>query len=131
MLAELFSYGTETRDRLAFQKALDDIAASETGGANFNLKVLKQDFAKGVELLADNELHPALPAGCVSDRARSGGATDRRHAGQPGIPDAPRPGVRAAAEERPRAARGHAPIGLGFDAWPTSGIITGKCFAPT
>lgn len=61
VLADLFSYGTETRDRLAFQKALDDIAASETGGTNFNLKVLKQDFAKGVELLADNQLHPALP----------------------------------------------------------------------
>ena len=62
VLEELFSYGTETRDRLAFQEALDDIAASETGGANFNLKVLKQYFAKGVELLADNQLHPALPA---------------------------------------------------------------------
>ncbi|MGP8243769.1 MAG: M16 family metallopeptidase [Bryobacteraceae bacterium] len=62
VLEELFSYGTETRGRLAFQKALDDIAASESGGTNFELKVLKQDFAKGVELLADNELHPALPA---------------------------------------------------------------------
>ncbi len=62
VLEELFSYGTKTRDRIAFQEALDDIAASETGGANFNLKVLKQYFAKGVELLADNELHPALPA---------------------------------------------------------------------
>jgi zinc protease len=61
VLTELFSYGTTTRDRLAFQEALDDIAASETGGANFNLKVLKQYFAQGVELLADNELHPALP----------------------------------------------------------------------
>jgi zinc protease len=62
VIEELFSYGTETRDRLAFQEALDDIAASESGGADFNLKVLKQYFAKGVELLADNELHPALPA---------------------------------------------------------------------
>ncbi len=61
VLSELFSYGTATRDRLAFQEALDDIAASESGGANFSLKVLKQYFAKGVELLADNELHPALP----------------------------------------------------------------------
>jgi len=61
VLGELFSYGTETRDRLAFQEALDDIAASETGGVSFNLKALKQYFAKGVELLADNELHPALP----------------------------------------------------------------------
>lgn len=61
VLEGLFSYGTKTLDRLAFQKALDDIAASESAGPNFNLKVLKQDFARGVELLADNELHPALP----------------------------------------------------------------------
>jgi zinc protease len=61
VLEGLFSYGTKTLDRLAFQKALDDIAASESAGANFNLKVLKQYFTRGVELLADNELHPALP----------------------------------------------------------------------
>ena len=61
VLEGLFSYGTKTLDRLQFQKALDDIAASETAGMNFNLKVLKQDFPRGVELLADNELHPALP----------------------------------------------------------------------
>jgi zinc protease len=62
VLEGLFSYGTKTLDRLAFQKALDDIAASESAGSNFALKVLKQDFERGVELLADNELHPALPA---------------------------------------------------------------------
>ncbi len=60
-LDELFSYGTETLDRLAFQKALDDIAANETAGHDFSLRVLKQDFSRGVQLLADNELHPALP----------------------------------------------------------------------
>jgi zinc protease len=57
----LFSYGTKNLDRLAFQKALDDIAASATAGSSFNLKVLKQYFERGVELLADNELHPAFP----------------------------------------------------------------------
>jgi zinc protease len=61
VLEGLFSYGTKSLDRIAFQKALDDIAASESAGANFSLKVLKDDFARGVELLADNELHPALP----------------------------------------------------------------------
>ncbi len=61
VLEGLFSYGTKTLDRLAFQKALDDIAASESAGANFSLKVLKADFSRGVELLAENELHPALP----------------------------------------------------------------------
>jgi zinc protease len=62
VLGELFAYGTTTRDRLAFQKALDDIAATESAGYDFSLKVLKGDFSKGVELLADNVLHPALPA---------------------------------------------------------------------
>ncbi len=49
-------------DRVAFHKALDDIAASETGGHFFSLRVLKQYFSRGVELLADNELPPRLPA---------------------------------------------------------------------
>ncbi len=31
-------------------------------GYGFSLRVLKEDFSRGVELLADNELHPALPA---------------------------------------------------------------------
>ena len=61
VLEELFSYGTQTLDRLAFQKALDDIAASVTAGHDFYLRVLKQDFSRGVQLLADNQLHPALP----------------------------------------------------------------------
>ena len=59
---ELFKYGTKTLDRIAFQKALDDIGASESGGADFSLHVLKQDFSRGVELLADNELNPAFPS---------------------------------------------------------------------
>jgi zinc protease len=62
VLDELFSYGTTTLDRLAFQKALDDIAANESAGYDFSLRVPKSDFARGVELLADNVLHPALPA---------------------------------------------------------------------
>jgi zinc protease len=61
VLDGLFSYGTKTLDRLAFQKALDDIAAEETAGYSFSVKILKQNFSRGVQLLADNELHPALP----------------------------------------------------------------------
>jgi zinc protease len=61
VLDDLFSYGTNNLDRLAFQKALDDIAADESAGFNFSLQVLKQDFPRGVQLLADNELNPALP----------------------------------------------------------------------
>ncbi|MDQ2907821.1 MAG: insulinase family protein, partial [Candidatus Eremiobacteraeota bacterium] len=62
VLAGLFSYGTTSLDRLAFQKALDDIAADEAAGTNFSLHVLRPDFDRGVQLLADDELHPALPA---------------------------------------------------------------------
>jgi len=62
ILDGLFSYGTQTLDRLAFQKALDDIAANESAGFHFSIGVLKEHFSRGVELLADNELHPALPA---------------------------------------------------------------------
>ncbi|NVN35615.1 insulinase family protein [Komagataeibacter swingsii] len=58
---ELFSYGSTTHDRVGLQKAFDDIAASESAGADFNLNVLTPDFDRGLELLAENELHPALP----------------------------------------------------------------------
>jgi zinc protease len=61
VLDQLYSYGTESLDRLAFQKALDDIAANESAGYSFSLSVLKEYFSRGVQLLADNELHPALP----------------------------------------------------------------------
>ena len=62
VLDGLYSYGSTTLDRLAFQKALDDIAANETAGFDFSVQVLKENFSRGVQLLADNELHPALPA---------------------------------------------------------------------
>jgi zinc protease len=61
VLSALFPYGTTSLDRLAFQKALDDIAASESAGSEFSLQVLKKYFDRGVQLLADNELHPGLP----------------------------------------------------------------------
>ena len=61
VLGSLYSYGTQSLDRLAFQKALDDIAASETAEYSFSLDVLKDQFSRGVQLLADNELHPAFP----------------------------------------------------------------------
>ncbi|HLJ83751.1 MAG TPA: pitrilysin family protein, partial [Candidatus Eremiobacteraceae bacterium] len=62
LLGQLFQYGSTSLDRLAFQKQLDDIAANESAGASFSLSVLAQHFDRGMQLLADNELHPALPA---------------------------------------------------------------------
>ena len=60
VLSGLFPYGTATLDRLSFQKALDDIAARETAGTNFSLQVLTANFDRGIQLLADNLLHPAM-----------------------------------------------------------------------
>ncbi|HET7931425.1 MAG TPA: pitrilysin family protein [Rhodanobacteraceae bacterium] len=62
LLGNLFDYGTTTLDRAAFHKALDEIAATESGGNTFTLAVPSQHFDRGMQLLADNELHPALPA---------------------------------------------------------------------
>jgi len=62
VLDELLSFGTTFLDRLAFQKALDDIGANESPGTNFSLQVLPDQFERGVQLLAQNLLSPALPA---------------------------------------------------------------------
>ncbi len=62
VLDGLFEFGTTSLDRLAFQKALDDIAADENAGTSFSLQVLTDHFDRGVQLLADNVRHPALPA---------------------------------------------------------------------
>jgi zinc protease len=61
LLGDLFDYGTQTLDRLAFQAALDQIAADESAGSDFSLQVLSAHFDRGVQLLADNLLRPALP----------------------------------------------------------------------
>ncbi len=61
VLGPLFSFGTGSLDRLAFQKALDDIGAEISVDTDFSLQVLAKHFDRGVELLADNLLHPALP----------------------------------------------------------------------
>jgi zinc protease len=66
LLDPLLSYGSESLDRLAFQGALDEIGADEHAGTDFDLEVLSQNFDRGAQLLADNELHPALPAAAMN-----------------------------------------------------------------
>ncbi|HTV76886.1 MAG TPA: pitrilysin family protein [Steroidobacteraceae bacterium] len=62
LLGELLSYGSQHLDRLAYQGALDAIGAEAHAGTDFAVETLTGGFDRGVELLADNELHPALPA---------------------------------------------------------------------
>ncbi len=61
LLNDLFEYGTTTLDRLAFQRALDDIGAEESAGTAFSVQALPSEFDRAVQLLATNELSPALP----------------------------------------------------------------------
>ncbi|HXY61470.1 MAG TPA: pitrilysin family protein, partial [Nitrospirota bacterium] len=61
VLESLFSYGTTSLDRLAFQKAQDDISADISAGTSFSLRVLAGELDHSMALLADNLLHPALP----------------------------------------------------------------------
>ena len=84
VLDGLFAYGTTNLDRLAFQRALDRISATASLGSGFSLAVPSAHFAAGMRLLADGELHPALPpkafgivraqqAGFVAGQLRSPG----------------------------------------------------------
>jgi zinc protease len=61
LLDRLLSHGSEHLDRLAFQEALDAIGARERAGTEFSVETLAESFDRGVELLADNLLHPGLP----------------------------------------------------------------------
>jgi zinc protease len=60
VLNGLFSYGTSSLDRLTFQKEQDDIGANISSGTSFSLNVLSDCFERGIELLSENVLHPAL-----------------------------------------------------------------------
>ncbi len=62
VVERLFDYGSQSKDGLTFQGALDAIAADESAGSGFSLKVLSSQFDTGLALLADNELHPVFPA---------------------------------------------------------------------
>ncbi len=62
LTASLFPYGTTTYGRIAYQRQLDKIAASVDAGTSFSLQVLAHDFGRGVQLLADDELHPRFSA---------------------------------------------------------------------
>lgn len=57
----LMSYGTDSRDRIAFQQEVDKIGASVYAGLGFSARAMPKDFERAVALLAENQLHPAFP----------------------------------------------------------------------
>jgi zinc protease len=62
LLDRMFMFGSQRLHRLQFQRALDAIGASEQAGTDFGLQVLPERLDRGVQLLAENELDPYLPA---------------------------------------------------------------------
>ncbi|MEW5833563.1 MAG: pitrilysin family protein [Pseudomonadota bacterium] len=62
VLGQLFQFGTTHLNRLQYQAALDAISARASAGTSFSLAVPAAHFTEGMKLLADAELHPALPA---------------------------------------------------------------------
>jgi len=61
VLDGLFAFGTTHLNRLQYQQALDAISAQASAGSSFSLSVPSAHFVDGIKLLADSELHPALP----------------------------------------------------------------------
>lgn len=61
MVAGLFPFGTTDYSRIQLREQLDAIAADANAGTDFSLRVLSDKFDRGVQLLADEELHPAFP----------------------------------------------------------------------
>jgi zinc protease len=58
VLESMFAYGTKTQDRLAFQKAQDDLDASLGGGSDFGLQTVTGSYARAVQLLSHAVLQP-------------------------------------------------------------------------
>jgi zinc protease len=81
---DLFAYGTASLDRIQFQAALDQIGADETSGTHFSVKMLSSDFDRGMQLLADNELHPAFPeaAFAIVQQEDEGVSRGRHHSAE-------------------------------------------------
>ncbi len=58
VLDALYGLGTRTRDRLAFQRALDDADAQVSAGSSFALEATSRSFDRGIALVAENVLQP-------------------------------------------------------------------------
>ncbi len=85
VLDGMFEFGTTDLNRLQFQAALDAITAEESAGPQFSLKVPAKYFERGMELLAANELHPALTPQAFTIVQRQQAGNWRGEIGSPGF----------------------------------------------
>ena len=104
VLDGLYSYGTQTMDRLAFQKALDDIAANESAGYGFSVDGAEGAFFAG-RGAAGGQRTASCPAGAgVCGGEAADRAVCRRESEEPGVQDVAGAGSGAAAGGRSVAA---------------------------
>jgi zinc protease len=61
MMNTLFAWGPKGMSRADFEAAWDSIGADYSAGTSFSLNVLPEYFTRGVELLSNDLLNPALP----------------------------------------------------------------------
>ena len=72
LLATVFEYGTEKRDRASFVRAQDDLDTELSTGARFVAQTTPKSFDRAVDLLAEGVLHPRFDdATFAAARARS------------------------------------------------------------
>ncbi len=106
VLEGLYAYGTTTYDRLAYQTELDKIAADVSAGTAISLDVQSKYFDRGVELLADDELHPGTAA------SRASAIVQKQTVGQLGTGESSRvPTKKRSAHSRPPSIRRAIPRG--------------------
>jgi zinc protease len=60
VLGEMFAYGTQSLDRIAFQRAQEAIDSELEAGPGFAAQTTSTQFERAVALLAQNELQPRL-----------------------------------------------------------------------
>ena len=112
-LDELFSYGTQSLDRLAFQKALDDLGANESAGADFSLQVLPEQFRPRRATVGGQRAFAGVAGGGFQDDSAATGCQLRRRTAKPRPYRQPRAHARALSQRRPRPAGNHAGLHAG------------------
>lgn len=58
VLAAMYDFGTQTRDRDAFQRAQDALDTQISAGSDFGVQTTSRSAARAIALLAENQLHP-------------------------------------------------------------------------
>ena len=58
VLGAMYDYGTQKRDRTAFQRAQDDLDTQISAGSDFGLQTTSQSAVRAIALLAESELTP-------------------------------------------------------------------------